>query len=114
MAFGIYIFVVGLSFIFIPNLVLPLFGFATTTEVWIRVLGLLTTILGTYYLYCAYHNLRLFFRATVFGRMAFCVGLITLAVLGLGGPMLIILGLIDLMGAVWTGLSLRVSESSAA
>jgi hypothetical protein len=111
--FSVYMFTTGLAFLFIPNAVLPLFGFQATAEVWIRVLGLLVMIVGGYYLYCARCEVRPFFQASVFGRVAFCIGLITLAFLGLGSPMLIAFGLIDLTGAVWTGLSLRRKVDSA-
>jgi hypothetical protein len=114
MIFGIYVVITGLAFFLLPNMVLPLLGFATTTEVWIRVMGLLGAILGAYYLYCARHEALPFFRATVYGRVAFFIGLTALALRGLGGPMLIVFGLIDLVGAVWTGLSLRASRPSGA
>jgi len=37
----IYMMGMGVGFLFLPHLVLPLFGFADTSEVWIRVLGAL-------------------------------------------------------------------------
>lgn len=63
--FGVYLAAVGLSFFFIPNLVLPLVGLPTTTEVWIRLTGLLTAILGMYFLYGVRYEDRQFFRATI-------------------------------------------------
>ncbi len=105
--FGFYLVGVGLSFVLTPNLLLPLFGFPTTTEVWVRIVGLLSAILGTYFLYCARHDQRYFFQATVFCRILFSLGLVAFALLGLGGPMLILFGLIDLAGAAWTALALR-------
>ena len=105
--FGIYLGISGLSFVLIPNTVLPMFGFSTTTEVWIRVVGLLAVILGMYFMYSVRHDDRVFFRATVFGRVLFCTGVVAFALLGLGSPMLIVFGLIDLAGAAWTWLSLR-------
>ena len=110
--FGIYLALSGLSFIFIPNIILPLFGFPTTTEVWIRVVGLLAAILGLYFLYGVRYQDRLFFRATVFARVVFCTGVILFAALGWGSPMLIVFGLIDLAGAAWTWLSLRAVSPS--
>jgi hypothetical protein len=111
--FSVYLFITGLSFLFIPNVVLPLFGFQATTEVWIRVLGLLVMIVGSYYLYCARCEFRPFLRATVLGRVAFCMGLVTLALFDAGGPMLVLFGSVDLAGALWTGLSLRAESSNA-
>lgn len=107
--FGIYLVISGLSFVFIPNTVLPLFGLSTTTEVWIRVVGLLAAILGLYFLNSVRHDDRHFFRATVFARVAFFTGVTVFALTGLGSPMLIAFGLVDLAGAGWTWLALRDS-----
>ncbi|MGH2453616.1 MAG: hypothetical protein ACRDF5_07615 [bacterium] len=107
--FGTYLVAVGLSFVLIPNLLLPLFGFPTTTEVWIRIVGLLTVILGTFFLYCARPDQRRFFQATVLCRILFALGLVVFVLLGLGGPRLILFGLADLAGAAWTGLALRAA-----
>ncbi len=107
--FAIYLVGVGLSFVLVPNLLLPLFGFPTTTEVWVRIVGLLSVILGAYFLYCARHDQRYFFQATVFCRILFSLGLVAFALLGLGSPMLIAFSLIDLAGAAWTALALRAT-----
>ena len=105
--FGIYLALSGLSFIFIPNFILPLLGFAATTEVWIRVVGLLALILGFYFLYSVRHADRDFFRATVYARLIFFSGLVAFVLLGWASPLLIAFGLIDLAGAAWTWRSLR-------
>lgn len=108
--FGIYLSVAGLSFIFIPNIVLPLFGFARTTEVWIRLAGLLTAILGMYFLYSVRHDDRHFFRATLYARLIFFVGVTLFAIFKIGNPLLIVFGLVDLAGAAWTWSALRASK----
>lgn len=108
--FGIYLSLAGLSFIFIPNLVLPIFGFPTTTEVWIRLVGLLTAILGMYFLYSVRRNDQHFFRASVYARLIFFIGVTLLVLFKLGSPMLILFGLVDLAGAAWTWSALRSSK----
>jgi len=107
--FGIYLAIAGLAFAFAPNMVLPLFGFPTTTEVWIRLVGLLTAILGMYFLYSVRHDDRHFFRATVFARLIFFAGVTLFVILGFASPLLIAFGLVDLAGAAWTWLALRAS-----
>lgn len=107
LVFGVYLALAGLSFIFIPNVILPLLGFPTTTEVWIRVVGLLVTILGFYFLYSVRHDDRRFYRATIFARLGFFAGVTAFALLNLAGPMLILFGVIDLVGAGWTWWALR-------
>lgn len=112
--FGIYLAVAGLSFMFLPNVVLPLLGFPRTTEVWIRLVGLLTAILGLYFLYSVRHNDLHFFRASVYARVIFFAGVTLFAILSLGPPLLMAFGLLDLAGAAWTWLALRASTSSPA
>lgn len=115
LVWGVYLIFAGLGFLLMPNFVLPLFGFATTTEAWVRVVGLLAAILGMYYFYCAQWNVVPFFRLTVAGRLAFMAGSIGLVVLGISSPGLLIIGGLDTIGAIWTWLSLRaMTEVSAA
>jgi hypothetical protein len=108
--FAIYLAITGLSFAFIPNLVLPLLGFAPASEVWIRVVGLLAMILAFYYLYSVRYADRHFYRASVFARLGFFTGLVVFVLAGWGSPMLVAFGLIDLAGAAWTWRTLRATE----
>lgn len=109
LVWGIYLIGAGLGFLIMPNFVLPLFGFATTTEAWVRVVGLLAAIVGMYYFYCARWNVVPFFRLTVVGRLAFMAGSIGLVVLGIASPSLLIIGGLDTIGAIWTWQSLRAA-----
>jgi hypothetical protein len=104
---GIYLIGAGLGFLFMPNLLLALFRFSTTTEGWIRVVGLLVAIVGAYYFYCAQNNVIPFFKITVFGRFAFALGALVLVLLKFSEPPLLMIGATDALGALWTWLSLR-------
>jgi len=108
--FGVYLLATGLGFVLIPNLLLPLFGFPTTTEVWVRIVGLLSAILGMYFLYLARSDQRRFMRATVYARLIFFTGVTAFVLLGFGSPLLIAFGLTDLAGAAWTWLTLRATQ----
>jgi hypothetical protein len=110
--FGVYLLVAGLGFLLIPNLPLSIFGLPTTTEVWIRVVGLVVAAVGGYYLYLGRLNDTSFFRVTVPGRFAVAAGLLVFVLLDLVGPQLLLFAVLDSAGAIWTWLSLRkVSES---
>lgn len=109
--FGVYDMIAGLGFILIPNVMLSLFGLSETNEVWIRVVGLLAFFVGGYYLVAARNNLIPFYRATALFRPPFAVGLFLLVLLDFSKPGLAIIGVIDILGAVWTWWALR-SESS--
>jgi len=110
---GVYLIIAGLGLLLMPNFVLPLLGFATTAEGWVRVLGLLASILGMYYIFSARWNIVPFFQLTVAGRLAFMAGCIGLVISGLMSPSLLIFGGLDAIGAIWTWLSLRgMTEAS--
>jgi hypothetical protein len=51
-AFAVYAFVVGAGLVVAPNGMLGVFGIPHTTEVWIRVVGVLAFNIGAYY-WCA-------------------------------------------------------------
>lgn len=106
---GIYLMAAGLGFLLIPNTLLSLIGLPTTTEVWIRVLGLLAAVLGGFFFYCARGNVVPFFRVSVAGRLAFATGIAALVVLGFSGPWLLIFAAADLAGGIWTWLALRTT-----
>ena len=111
LVFGIYLVVTGLGFLFIPNPLLSLFGFDTTTEPWIRVVGLLVLIIAFYYIQAARQEVRPVFHWSLYCRPAAFVVFTGLVVFGLAKPMLILFGVIDLLGALWTGLALRNSQA---
>jgi len=110
--FGIYMVVVGLALLVIPNVLLSLVAYPTTTEIWIRILGFVVIILGYYYLVAARYEVTPFYKASVYGRPAVIVCFTALVLLGLAQPVLIIFGLVDLLGAIWTGLALHSSRRS--
>lgn len=60
-AFGIYLLVLGVGLAFAPNLLLSAFGMPVTSEVWIRVVGVLVFNIGIYYIYAARCEAKAFF-----------------------------------------------------
>lgn len=106
-AWGVYEVGVGLGFLLIPNVLLPIFGFPTTTEVWIRVVGLIVLALAAYHIHCARNNVIPFFQITVPGRIGFAIGLIILFLMGFAGVGLVLFAVIEILGAAWTWSALR-------
>jgi hypothetical protein len=103
--FGIYIVVIGAGFLLIPNMLLPLFKFPKTEEPWIRVMGLIVVVLGFYYIIAGQNELSPFFWASVVGRFTILIGFTLLVVFKKAKPMLILFGVIDALGAIWTLLT---------
>ena len=104
--FGIYLLFVGTGFLFIPNILLPLFKLPKTGEPWIRVVGVLVLIIALFYLVAAYYNLTVIFWTTVFGRSFVLLSFGGLVLTKKAPPMLLMFGAIDALGAVWTLLTL--------
>ncbi len=105
--FGIYMMVAGSGFLTMPNIILPLFMFPATDEVWIRIVGFLMMIIGIYYIQTSRHEIKQFFSWTVQVRPMVLACFTILVLLGLANPMLIAFGIVDFLGAVWTWLALK-------
>jgi len=110
--FGIYLLVLGPLLILVPSVVLGPFGIPMPTDVWIRVVGVLATALGTYYFQAARAGLVPFYRATVAMRAFVFVAFLAFALLGLAPAALVLFGAVDLAGAAWTALALRMAPGA--
>ena len=107
LVFGIYLVLLGAALMLAPNLILAPFGFPRTSEVWLRVAGSETAIIGWFFLVAARHGTQSFFYATLFARPLLFVSLCAYVMFGLAPPQLILFGVIDLIGALWTFLALK-------
>ncbi len=112
--FSIYLYVLGAALVVIPNVLLSLVRLPETDEVWIRVVGMLVLILAFYYGQAARRGLTGFFRWTVYARCAVPVFFIAFVVLGFATPVLILFGVVDAAGALWTALALRAEGAARA
>lgn len=109
--FGVYLVFLGLLLVIVPNVLLRIFGFAPTTDVWVRVVGVLVLCLASYYVLAARREMVEFFRWTVGVRAFVFVCLAAFSVGKLAPPALALFGCVDLLGAVWTALCARQSRS---
>jgi hypothetical protein len=110
MVFGLYLIGMGLGFLFTPNMVLGIFGLPPTDEVWPYVVGALALVLAFYYISAARADLRSFARWTVPTRIGVFISFVAFVVAGLVGPIMIMLGSVDLLGALWTRWALRAEK----
>lgn len=105
--FGIYLCVLGLTLLLVPNLLLQLFGATPTNEVWIRLNGMFVLCLSFYYIQAARSELTRFIRWTVWTRVAVIFYFVAFVLLVSAPKALLLFGLIDLSAAVWTWLALK-------
>jgi hypothetical protein len=104
--FSLYLFMLGVILLLFPNLLLKLFFIAPTSEVWIRVVGMLAFVLGLYYFQAAMSDLKQFFQWTVYVRASVLFFFIGLVLFADAPPVLVLFGLIDAAAGLWTHYSL--------
>ena len=102
LVFGIYLLVLALALIASPNTLLTLLGIAPASEPWIRVAGVVLLSMAAYYLAAARVDATSFFRWSTIARPLLFAGLTALAVLRLADARVMLFGLPELIGAVWT------------
>jgi hypothetical protein len=107
--FSIYVVLLGAALLFVPDVWLPLYGLPRAADVWVRVSGMLLVLLAFYYVQAARHELHLFIRWTVYTRASVIVFLGIFVLLGLAEAPVLLVGVIDLAGAVWTWFELRAA-----
>ena len=112
--FALYLFGLGAILLVAPNWLLGVFDIAPTSEVWIRVVGMLVLFLGVYYVSAARANFLPILEASVRVRVAVPLFFGAFVALGLAEPPLLLFGGVDLAGAVWTFLTLRSELGSKA
>jgi hypothetical protein len=110
LVFGVYLIGMGAGLVVMPNTVLGLLSLPPTNEIWIRVLGVVTLVLAFYYIQASRANLRSFAAWTVPARVAVFLFFIGFVLVGWVGPIMIVLGSVDLLGAMWTGWALRTEK----
>lgn len=108
--FALYLNLVGLGMVLMPNQLLPAFGMPATTEVWVRVAGVLTFNIGLYYGFAARSEATGVFRASVHARLLVLLSFGGFAWLDLAPPMLALFGAVDGAGGIWTWLALRADR----
>lgn len=113
-AYAVYLAGLAVSFVFIPNPVITLFGFAPTSEVWIRILGVMLGILAFFYLMAVREGIVSFYRWTVYTRLAVLPLFAAFVLLDMAPPVLLLFGVVDVAGALWTWLGLRSEGEIAA
>lgn len=105
--FAIYLILLGTALVVVPNALLGLVGMPGTTEVWIRIVGMLVVFLGVYYVVAARINSLPFMEASVRLRGSVLLFFGAFVALGWAPPVLLLFAAIDVLGALWTHLSLR-------
>ena len=70
LCWGFYMVLNGLSMIIHPNATLAAMGFELTTEIWIRMVGLLSLVLGFYYIQMGRYYFAPFYTWKIIGHIS--------------------------------------------
>jgi len=111
--FAVYLGLLAVALLFAPNVLLRAFGLPATTEVWIRVVGMLVALLAVYHWTAAAADLTPFFRATVLCRLTVPIFFLIFVTAGWARWPLVLFGGADALGAVWTWWALRHAVAAA-
>jgi hypothetical protein len=104
---AIYVILTGLQLIFVPNMVLDLFGIAPTTEIWIKILGLVVFSLSFMYYAISQHGSREVIQSSVYARSLVSLGFILFVLFGQVQTSLIFFACIDAATSIWTWMELK-------
>jgi hypothetical protein len=110
--FAVYLFIMSPVLVVAPNVLLSLFGVPPTSEVWIRVVGVIAFNLGVYLWVAAKHDDRPFLAASAYARGSVFLAFVVFALMGLASPVIVVFGVIDLCGGAWTWFALRADLES--
>ena len=106
--FGFYLIaLVGVQLMLIPHIMLDVFGLHAGDDAWIRMVGMLASIIGTYYVLAAKSGMKRFYRWSVPLRIYAGLFMVLLFILGYLPIGIVFFGAIDICGALWTWAALR-------
>lgn len=107
MIFGIYLIgFPGLGLIFTPDFILDIFTLNHGLDWQIRMVGLLAAVMGGYYILISNYGYHKLYSWTVVFRLGASVFMALLWVIGEVGMGILFFAALDLIGALWTWLSL--------
>ena len=109
--FGYYLLALAVVLLVAPNVLLQMFGLPPTSEVWIRVVGMLVAFLGLYYRVAAAAELRPIFQMSVLVRGSVPLFFLLFVLAGWVQWPLVLFGVIDALGAAWTWQALGARRS---
>jgi uncharacterized protein YjeT (DUF2065 family) len=105
---GSFVYIVGgIGFCFFPHQILTLINLKTTDNVYIRMFGLLTIILGVNYYFMVQQTAIVFFKLSIIMRYLTTLFMIYLANTGISSNCnLLVLAFAEAAAATWTLLAL--------
>jgi hypothetical protein len=110
--FGLYMTVLGIALVLAPNPLLGLVGIAETTDVWVRVVGVLVVVIGVLDILVGRADLRIVMRWGIYLRSGAAASLVAFWVADLVEPGILIFAAVDALSVAWTVFALRAETPS--
>jgi hypothetical protein len=107
LVFGIYLALVGLTLLMIPNVFLSVIGVDNTNEVWIRLAGILLMALSVYYIVAVKFNLFIIFKVTAWIRCTIVFFFSAFVYMQMMQPIMLLFAAIDFAGGAWTYFTMK-------
>ncbi|MCG8562867.1 MAG: hypothetical protein MI824_23960 [Hyphomicrobiales bacterium] len=112
--YGLYLMTaIGVPFVVMPHFALGLFGMTAGDEMWVRLAGVLSAVMGGFYVMAVHTDLTRFYGWTVPARLVSGAFLYVMAALGHVGPAIVVFATLDTVSAGLTWLALRFEPEAA-
>ncbi|NNE79210.1 MAG: hypothetical protein HKN18_02965 [Silicimonas sp.] len=113
-AFGLYlVLVAGFGLIFVPHFMLGMFGLSAGDDAWVRMVGMLASIVGAYYLVAATTGAQEIIRWSIPLRVYAASFMVFLFISGTLPVGILLFAAIDVAGAMWTWSALKLETQSS-
>jgi hypothetical protein len=114
LVWGIYIILIGLCLITIPAIIMAFFGYQITDDLWVRFTGILSVVLGLYYIQVAFKKIVLLYRWKIVGHVFGLTCMTAFLLTGLADQRLIGTMVVEVAGCLWTLIALKLDSPSMA
>jgi len=111
--FAIYVLIVGVALIVVPAPIAALLRLPPATVGWVRMIGLLSLVIGVYDAIGSHAECLPYIRGSVPVRFGFAIGTALLVAFGQMPATILLSGATDIAGALWTAFALRGSAPAA-
>jgi len=111
--FGIYVIILGIIFLFVPEIMFLMLAYPTPPDIVSRIIGMVFLFLAYLYIRAALdeEGMTKFFMWTVHTRALVIIFFSIFAALQLVNPLIIMFGVVDIAGALWTFWALRKDKA---
>lgn len=108
---GVYLLITGLALLVFPLFLLGLMNFTPSADVWVRMTGLLSVVLGFYYIQVARYQITIFFRWKITGHLIGVALMLSFYFMQWAPSALLMTAATDLIAATWTFIALHKQAS---